>query len=53
MGIIATAAGFLGYYTTFNYFGFPVTQLFGMASISGYKPPEKDFSIHNHDPFYN
>jgi len=25
MGFIATAAGFIGYYTAFNYFGFPVT----------------------------
>lgn len=25
MGFIATSAGFIGYYTAFNYFGFPVT----------------------------
>lgn len=53
MGFIATAGGFLGYYTSFNYFGFPVIELFGMASISGYYPPPKDFSDYNGNPSFN
>lgn len=53
MGEVASAAGFLGYFVAFNYLGFPVKTLFGMASISGYKPIKDDFSSYNGNPYYN
>ena len=43
MGEIACAAGFIGYFVTFNYFGFPVKSLFGLAVAEGYKAPSSDF----------
>lgn len=43
LGVIATSAGFLGYFTTFNYFGFPVKTLFGLATAKGFRPPRGDF----------
>ncbi|KAL4441170.1 hypothetical protein ABPG74_002120 [Tetrahymena malaccensis] len=53
MGQMESAAGFLGYYTMFNYFGFPVTQLFGLANTSGYKPKKDDFNNDNINPKTN
>lgn len=59
MGFIASAAGFIGYFTAFNYFGFPLSSLFGMASISGYRPPINDFTTYinpitnQEDPYFN
>ncbi|KAL4482233.1 hypothetical protein ABPG72_018014 [Tetrahymena utriculariae] len=59
-GFIASAAGALGYFIAFNYFGFPVLSLFGLASITGYRSPQNDFGSYNNpllnnqiDPFYN
>ncbi|KAL4510360.1 hypothetical protein ABPG72_008250 [Tetrahymena utriculariae] len=52
-GQIASAAGFLGYYVAFNYMGFPVLSLFGMASGKGYKPPKNDFYEHYINPITN
>lgn len=53
MGELACAAGFIGYFVTFNYFGFPVKSLFGKAVASGYKPPVNDFKSYNGNPYYN
>jgi sodium/potassium-transporting ATPase subunit alpha len=59
MGIIATASGFVGYFTTFYYLGFPVTGLFGMATRNGFRPIIDDFSspmnpvLGAPDPFFN
>ncbi|KAL4447137.1 hypothetical protein ABPG74_013989 [Tetrahymena malaccensis] len=54
MGEIACAAGFIGYFVCFNYFGFPVKSLFGQAVFSGYRPPEGDFkSYDGGNPYYN
>ncbi|EAR90233.2 Na,H/K antiporter P-type ATPase, alpha subunit family protein (macronuclear) [Tetrahymena thermophila SB210] len=59
-GLIASAAGHLGYLIAFNYFGFPVLSLFGLASITGYRSPQNDFGSYINplmnnqiDPFYN
>ncbi|KAL4509385.1 hypothetical protein ABPG72_018316 [Tetrahymena utriculariae] len=58
-GQIASGAGHLGYYIAFNYFGFPVLSLFGLASATGYRPLQDDFGtyynplINGQDPFYN
>ncbi|KAL4473895.1 hypothetical protein ABPG74_022759 [Tetrahymena malaccensis] len=59
-GLIASAAGHLSYFIAFNYFGFPVLSLFGLASITGYRSPQNDFGNYNNpllnnsiDPFYN
>lgn len=59
MGEIGAAAGFLGYFVAFNYFGFPIRSLFGMATFSGYKPTPGDFSTpinpvtNMPDPYFN
>ncbi|KAL4483686.1 hypothetical protein ABPG73_002428 [Tetrahymena malaccensis] len=56
---IASGAGHLGYYIAFNYFGFPVLSLFGLASATGYRPIQNDFGtyynpiLQKYDPYYN
>ncbi|EAS01865.1 Na,H/K antiporter P-type ATPase alpha subunit family protein (macronuclear) [Tetrahymena thermophila SB210] len=58
-GQIASGAGHLGYYIAFNYFGFPVLSLFGLASATGYRPVQNDFGtyynpqLQRDDPYYN
>ncbi|KAL4470819.1 hypothetical protein ABPG73_000079 [Tetrahymena malaccensis] len=59
MGQLESAAGFVGYYMMFNYFGFPVRELFGLANVSGYTPKKNDFEVHfnpftnKQDPYFN
>ncbi|EAR94958.2 Na,H/K antiporter P-type ATPase alpha subunit family protein (macronuclear) [Tetrahymena thermophila SB210] len=60
MGQLESAAGFVGYYMMFNYFGFPVRELFGLANVSGYTPLKDDFDVHKNpftgnqqDPYFN
>ncbi|KAL4489841.1 hypothetical protein ABPG72_022481 [Tetrahymena utriculariae] len=53
MGQLESAAGFLGYYTMLNYFGFPVTELFRLANTSGQKPKKDDFKNDNINPKTN
>lgn len=47
MGILSMAAGFLAYFTSLNFYGFPVLELFGMSLYTAYLPPVHDFSVHN------
>ncbi|KAL4441171.1 hypothetical protein ABPG74_002121 [Tetrahymena malaccensis] len=59
MGQLESAAGFIGYYMMFNYFGFPVRELFGLANVSGFTPLKDDFEVHlnpftnKYDPYFN
>lgn len=40
MGVIASAAGFFGYYTVMYYYGFTFNGLFGMAILPTYSKPD-------------
>ncbi|KAL4479697.1 hypothetical protein ABPG73_017918 [Tetrahymena malaccensis] len=53
LGQIGSAAGFIGYFVCFNYLGFPIKSLFGIANISGFKPPINDFGTYGNNPYYN
>jgi hypothetical protein len=46
MGIFACGGGFCAYYTTMNHFGFPVTELFNLSTIDGYKVIEGKIMPH-------
>ncbi|KAL4479698.1 hypothetical protein ABPG73_017919 [Tetrahymena malaccensis] len=54
LGQIGSAGGFIGYFVCFNYLGFPIKSLFGIANTQGYKPPINDFNnYNNNNPYYN
>lgn len=46
MGVFACGGGFCAYYTTMNHFGFPVTELFNLSTIDGYKVAEGEIKPH-------
>jgi sodium/potassium-transporting ATPase subunit alpha len=50
MGEIATAAGFFTYYTIMNVYGFPPSQLFGLANLTAYNPGDS-YSWDNRTPY--
>ncbi|KAL4494140.1 hypothetical protein ABPG72_016096 [Tetrahymena utriculariae] len=50
MGIISMAAGFTAYFTSLNYYGFPIMELFGMGGYSGYYPIKHDFGDYSNKP---
>ncbi|KAL4465995.1 hypothetical protein ABPG74_004232 [Tetrahymena malaccensis] len=50
MGIMSMAAGFIAYFTSLNYYGFPINELFGMGNYSGYYPPIHDFGDYSNKP---
>lgn len=52
MGLISTGAGFVAYYTTLNFFGFPPGTLYNMANVSGFLPPVGDYKNYGNSTLF-